>query len=619
MIAPATGPGSLRFLRWTLLLIILAGAFWLRGHDPLYNTAFMDETFHVRYGRMFLANHFEYPFAMPLHWVFSWYLWGIFAVLAERAGGITGLRLMSACFGTLTVLAVYGFARRLYSADTGLAAAAMFALLSPAIFSSRIATYDCGAVFFLAVGLWLYVRAWQEMADQVWLWAASVFFIVFLCKYIMALYFPLLVLAAMRKGRRPFLVFSLPLALFCAGYAWYYRSDLHFLLGFYSQFNQRNVLGARQLWNVYVVERLDLWVLAALSIAAWPWVEDRSNDLERVSDRDTLRWTFILLWLGAAVMLVFQAISRLADMRFFKLATYTLLFLTPLAAQGILSLARLAGKRLYSVVAVASETLIAVGLGWAGNSWNTEAHIFWPNVEPILTYFEARLLPENRVLLDDQGVRYYLEPVLPPHNMVEAYYFRYADLQGPRAYAAAVRDGYFDYVALDGSGFEEEVLKMRDAIRPILPERYVLRMAMAEPALLRREEIWERVNPPVNPPNSARMGDAHIEIQNPANGAIVKTAGMKTRLEGTVTGAPQGAYLLAALFTNRWYPQGDRIYPDSASGKFSQTIFLGGMGVQRCNHVIRVRLYDANGRWLATSSIFGVQRANLDGSAPVCQ
>ena len=601
-----------------MLLVILAGAFWLRGHDPLYNTAFMDETFHVRYGRMFLANHFEYPFEMPLHWVFSWYLWGIFAVFAERAAGIAGLREMSAFFGTLTVLAVYDFARRLYSAETGLAAAAIFALLSPAIFASRIATYDCGAAFFLAAGLWVYARAWQEMENHLWLWAAVSFFAAFLCKYIMALYFPLLVLAALRKGLRPLLAFSLPLALFCTGYAWYYRGDLLFLLGFYSKFNQRNVLASGQLWNVYVVQRIDLWILGVFALAAWPW----SSGAAKNSQKEQRRWTFFLLWFGAAVMLVFQGISRLADMRFFKHATYSLLFLTPLAAQGILSLARLAGKKLYPVVGAAAVALVAVSLGWAGDSWRTEAHVFWPNVDPILAYFEGRLTPENRVLIDDQGVRYYLEPVLPPHNMVEAYYFRYRDLEGPPAYAAAVHDGYFDYVALDGSGFEEEVLQMRDAIRPVLPERYVLRMTMHEPALLRSVEVYERVNPPVGPPamsaDSTAAAGPRIEIQNPANSALVKTTGNQTQLEGRLTGAPPGAYLRADLFTNRWYPQGENIYPDAAYGKFSQTIYLGGMGAQQCNHLVRVRLFDAGGQRLVTVALFGITRANPDGSAPSC-
>ena len=609
----------MRFLRWAVLLIILAGAFWLRGHDPLYNTAFMDETFHVRYGRMFLANHFEYPFDMPLHWVFSWYLWGIFAVIAERIAGIAGLREMSAFAGTVAVLAVYGSTRRLYSAETGLAAAAIFALLSPAVFSSRIATYDSGAVVFLALGLWVYVRAWQEMKNHLWLWAAVLFFAAFLCKYIMALYFPFLVLAALRKGRRPLLAFSLPLAIFCAGYAWYYRSDLIFLASFYSQFNKRNVMSGSQLWDIYVVQRLDLWVLGLLSLAAWPWTVPPGREAEIRRER----WIFALMWTGAAAMLVFQGMSRLADMRFFKHATYSLLFLTPLAAQGILRLARLAGKTLYPIAGAVAVVLVAVSLGWAGNSWNTGVHIFWPNVEPIRAYFEGRLTQQDRLLIDDQGARYYLEPVVPGQNIIEAYYFRYHEMEGPPAYAAAVADGYFDYVALDGSGNEEEVLKMRDAIRPVLAGRYVLRMTMPEPALQRRIEIYERVNPPATTAASNVAAGAspnlspRVEILFPAAGAAVRTSGIETKLEGRVEGAPAGAYLLAELFTNRWYSQGGRIIP-GAAGAFTQPLYLGGQGAQQCNHVVRVRLYDAGGNWLATATQFGIIRANADGSSPSC-
>src|SRR5512146_39382 len=78
---------------WLVLAVIVAGGFWLRGHDPLYNTAFQDEHAYVTFGNMFLDRHFEAPYERPLTFSMGWYLWGIMAAVAHRAGGLLALRL----------------------------------------------------------------------------------------------------------------------------------------------------------------------------------------------------------------------------------------------------------------------------------------------------------------------------------------------------------------------------------------------------------------------------------------------------------------------------------------------------------------------------------------------
>jgi hypothetical protein len=44
--------------RGLALMLVAVAAVYLRVHDPLYNTAYMDESIYVVYGRMFLARHF---------------------------------------------------------------------------------------------------------------------------------------------------------------------------------------------------------------------------------------------------------------------------------------------------------------------------------------------------------------------------------------------------------------------------------------------------------------------------------------------------------------------------------------------------------------------------------
>ncbi len=666
-------PDTLRFARRLALLLILLGAWYLRARDPHYSSAFMDESIYVLYGRMFLANHFEAPLDEPLHWSFGWYLWPAMAATADRLGGLVGLREMSAALGMLTVLALYGFARRVFSPGVGLASAAVFALLGPAVFVFRIATRDAGLIFFFAVALWLYVRAWQKEERPSWLAAALFFFASFLCKYLVALYFPFLVLLGLRRWRQSLPSFALPLALLCAIYGGIYYSDLAYLLS-YSRGYGSLAAPVHEAWKIYVTQRADFWILLGFSLLAW-------------RHRATLP-----LWFGAAVMLAFQWWSR-ADYDYWKHANYSLLFLVPLAMEGLLRLTR----RLHSLVTPRSTqgelerprekarlsegrgfnpavrvtpstppsgasapegfgfypafsvvVILAVLLGWAGDAWRIERFIFWPNVEPIVAYFEdsSRSLGSGeRVLVDDSVLRYYFSPPLRQNQITDPFYFAYQNQTGEAAYSAAVRDGYFDYVVLDG-GMGGEARRMQAAIRPALEDssRYVLLMTMPDPVLHQKVEIYlprqrrgERQEPPVEAAFQAGMPSdilPRVEILSPASNSVVQTEnqpegpaeGAVTRLEGVAFGAGPGWYLRAEVFTNRWYPQGRNKIPLApppaglaADGSFSETIYLAGEGTEQCYHLIRVRLYDEHDQLRATAVHFGIARANAEGGLSGCR
>jgi hypothetical protein len=591
---------------WIVLALTLAGAYYLRGHDPLYNTAFQDERIYVSIGDMFLGNHFEYPWEQPLRYSMGWYLWSTMAALAWRAGGLVALRVFSAALGTLTVLAVFAFARRLFGWQAGLASAAIFAVASPPVWAFRIATYDSGAIFFFAVGLWLYAKAWDEGSEAVWLAAAAALFAAFLSKYLVAIFFPPLALLTLRRDWRAVVFFGGSLTLASAAYAAYYWTDLWALIGFYRVLDATAVPTS---WvETYGLHRIDLWLLVAVALLA--------SRLRPPIGRAAVP----LLWLGAALLLGFQATSGFLGPRFYKQASYALLFLVPLSAAGLLEALRGVGRRGYAVVAVLAVGLLSAGVAAADRSWDTPRHVFWPDVDAALAFFEGRVASTTKILLDDPALRYYLredQPALPPHNIQDAYYLRYGQLEGPAAYAAAVGDGVYDYVVFDGSGMEPPVLAMRQAVLPELERRYDLRARLPEPRMLRTIEIYERKNPPVWRPDLA-PGRPRVEIQAPPSGVPVATEGIETPLEGRVFDAPAGSFLRVDLFTDRWYPQGDRVFPDAA-GAFTQAVYLGGQGVQQCAHVLRARLFAPGGRYLATASELGVIRANPDGTMPACR
>jgi hypothetical protein len=583
------------------LLIILAVAWYLRARQPNYSSAFMDESIYIVYGRMFLTGQFEAPLGHPLQFSFGWYLWPALAAAADRLGGLAGVRELAAALSVVTVLAVFAFARRLFSPVVGLAAAAIFALLGPAVLASRIATRDAGALCFLAVGLWAYVRAWQEEENGAWLAATLCFFAAFLCKYLVAIYFPFLVLLALLKSKRAGLLLAVPLSLLCGGYGLWHSHDLAALLSYARAYGSLRA-PATEAWKIYFTGRLDFWTLLLLSLGAWK--------LQRGSSRRTI----LLLWAGVVVLPLFQSYSR-ADYDYWKHVNYSFLFLTPVAMQGLLRLVRRISGRFFPRAGCGSVAALAVALGWYGDAWKTDRAVFWPNVEPIVAYFDGRLSAESTILTDDTVLRYYLHPALRQGKITDQHYFRYQNETGEAAYSSAVRDGYFAYIALDG-GMDDAARRMRAVIQPQLPAHYVLRLKMPDPNLHQDIEVYERLDLTQAVPGSA---GPQIEIVSPIGQSLVKTAEPTTLLQGVARGARSGWFVLADVFTNRWYPQGGKIFPAGADGAFSATIQLGGEDRQQCYHLVRARLYDDHGQRQAVAVQYGIARANPDGSAPDCR
>src|SRR5437868_13991655 len=254
----------------------------------------MDESVYVVYGRMFLSRMFESPLDTPLHHSFGWYLWPAMAATADKLGGLVGVRELAALMGLLCVVSMYYFARKLYSAEVGVAAAAIFALLAPAVYASRLATPDAGALGFFAVGMWLFAVAWEKKTTAAWLGCASAFFAAFLCKYIVAVFFPALVLIAIFRRRESILRFALPLTAAAAIYLALYFEQLRYLVRYGMGYT--SLLAKNEVLDIYVWRRGDFWVIAGLSLFGFLW-----------KNKKLLGGA---LWLGAILLLAFQAIVR---------------------------------------------------------------------------------------------------------------------------------------------------------------------------------------------------------------------------------------------------------------------------------------------------------------------
>ena len=586
--------------RWLILAIVAVG-WYLRARNPHYSSAYMDESIYILYGRMFLSRHFEAPIDHPLNFTFGWYLWPILAAWADRIAGLVGVRELGAAMGALSVWSVYGFARRIFSRPVGWASALVFAFLGPAILVSRVATRDVGSLCFFALGLWFFVKAWQDDDWLSWFAAALAMFAAFLCKYLIAIYFPFFVFLTIWRRRRGILAYSGPLAVLCAAYAIHYRSALIALLHYGSSYMSLKA-PASVAWKIYFSHRPDIWILFALALLAW------------LPDTRVPRRLVGLLYGGTGVMALFQFLSR-ADYDYWKHINYCFLFLVPLAMQGLLvALRRIApaGRAVSGTILVSA---LAVGLGWTGNAWHIDHFVFWPNAEPISAYFQGRLAANDYVLVDDSVLRYYFSPPLHQWRIVDPFYFRYGSETGAPAYSAATRDGAFDYIVLDG-GIGDDARNLRAAIEPQLSNHYALVESMPDPTLEHPIEIYARKNPPPSAPSPSA---AQIEIESPAANALVSTDNTSTTLTGLVRGIQPGDYVRIDVFTNKWYSQGGEIRPGAPVGAFQQSIYLGGEGREQCFHIVRARLFDPAGRLLAAAANFNVARLNADGTPPSCR
>ena len=586
---------------FSALVAVIAIAWYLRARDPHYSSPYMDESIYILYGRMFLSRHFQPPIDRPLDYSFGWYFWPMLAAWADRIRGIVGVRELAAAMGAGIVWALYGFARRIFSPAVGLASALVFAFLGPAILVSRIATRDIGSLFFFVIGLWLFVRAWQKDNWPAWICAALSFFAAFLCKYLIAIYFPFFAILIFRKSRQAILGFFLPLAALCAFYAGYYYSSLAALLRYGRAYGSLKAPSAEAL-HIYFSGRIDFWILAALALLAFFFI------------RKVGGWTLALLWCGALITPVFQLISR-ADYDYWKHVNYSLVFLAPLAMQGLLFLLQRLGSRPYRFTAPVAVCCLSVGLGFLGNSWHIDRFVFWPNTEPIAAYFQGQLVNSDRVLIDDTVLRYTFSPPLPQWQITDPFYFRYDSKTGAAAYAEAVTNGLFDYIVLDG-GIGEDAHRMAAAIEPSLSARYTLKLAMPEPNLGQQIRIYERQNPPAFAPSAS---GPQIHIIAPLSNALVQTDRTATQLRAAVNGISSGDYVIADVFTNRWYTQTGKIRPGAPDGNLSATVYLAGEGREQCHHMVRVRLFNPSGRLLGSALSVNVVRADANGAAPACR
>jgi len=587
--------------RWLLALLFAVGA-WIRLHDLGYNSAFNDESINVLVGRDVLAGELK---PNPIPFYVGWYLFPLLAWWSDQLGGVVGMRAMTGIMGLATVWSVSHITRRVFGNGAGIAAVVFVLILSPFVFAGRVAFREAGTICFLAVGAACFVEAWTTDQRRYWAGSALSVFAAFLCKHPIGIYGPPMVLLAIMASARGRVWFAMLLTAIVSSYVLIYRVEL---LDMWHVLRTTPILFApdTEIAKIYGVRRLDvygMYVLAALGFA-----------LDR---RAAVRSRLILL--AAATLFAVVHVTQRADLNTYRHAAYVLMFLIPLGVHAISAAIARVGTSGVAVerygVALFSG-IVAIPMALAGRDWHvTKADVAfeWPNNTFSAEYLRAWTAGSRLVLVDDQTLRYELWPDFRTHQITDAFYYAYQGLLNGPAYAAAVRDGVFDFVVFDGASYDAST-KLRAAILPELGAHYVKSVTMADSLTGQPIEVYRRVLPAMASPGPRKE---RLQITEPATGSVSETLNVAVR--GVLAAAQGGERVQIEVYTNQWWPQGTTVAVDPISGIFESVVSLGGVGAQRCHHLIRARAFDARQRLIATTMVVDVARVNPNDPDPRCE
>jgi 4-amino-4-deoxy-L-arabinose transferase-like glycosyltransferase len=359
------------------LLGVALTAFVLRVLLIGQHSAFMDEGSYILGGR-YLIEHGRI-YADALEWTYGYYLWPLAAGAADIAGGLVLVRTLTAAFGTVMAIATAFAAMQLAPRDlsparrwtVGLIAGLIMALAPAAIGIGRLGTYDAPAAAFFMTGVAILAAGLNAGKGRYLLAGAALFFIAFLTKYLVAIFFPFvcLFLLLSPRNRRAFvrnlLWFVLPLSLACIAYAAFYHVELQALL-VHATTTSMNDLRSPRPFDIYLWRRPDVWLLAALAALAW----SRMTRSGRVA-----------AFGGAGVILAFHLVTR-ADHDWWKHSVYAIFFL---AAPAALVLAPLAASLVRFVLAA---------FGWR-HATGTERVVALAGAAALVAV-QIRLWPQDR-------------------------------------------------------------------------------------------------------------------------------------------------------------------------------------------------------------------------------
>ena len=449
---------------WLLILILLS-AFVIRTINLNYNSPFLDEAIYINLGKEFWKGHWSELFG-DISWVGGFpFFYPPISAIFHAAGGIVATRFFNVLLGVASVFLIYRFTREIFpvssekeSRNAGLVASALMATSTIPIVFSRLATYDALLVFLFLAGVVALARAVFEGERNAYMAAAVFLFLAFLAKYIAVIYIPLLLLITLYlavKTKRGEAVegiltsFWVPLLLLAIIYATTTFSELK---GFLSAKTSEEHDSAITI--VWLFLKYSPIVFLASIPSFYSMVKKKVGVLATI------------LAFGATLPLLVHLVSG-ESQSVHQHSVFALIFLLPIigvASTILIDKLKMAGIALLAFI-ITLNLIISTSQVNALSS-------FWPNTTKAGSFLKLRASPADKILAESEDpITLALSGKVPAENIDGPFDFTYQNYESGLAYALATRDGYFNYIEIDGTFFAKDVIV---SIEEAVEKRYYL-------------------------------------------------------------------------------------------------------------------------------------------------
>jgi 4-amino-4-deoxy-L-arabinose transferase-like glycosyltransferase len=436
----------------TLLGVVILLAFGLRVFNLNYNSPFLDEAIYIQVGLPSLQGQIEQT-VKSSSWIGGFPLiYPFLSALFYSVGGIFLSRLFNVLLGTVSVFLIYYFTKQLLLFKevalnhlSGIIAASIMAVLAVPIALSRLANYDALSFTLFLLGIILLHKA--IFSGERFLYPASVviFFLSFLSKYIVAIFFPFLLLIPVYLAIRSrdsniiwgvIQYFCTPFLILMALYALLNFSSLQ------SFFTNQAVLenfNPSEIINIFFKYTSFAYILSFFSLIFY---------------RDKRRFIIWILFVLSLIPLIVHLLTK-NDASVGQHTFLSLIFLLPLASTFLTSVIQ---KFPHAGVLAVISVLVFTYFYSLPQVKSLEG--FWPNTTGAAEALRQKVAPQDQILAEsDDVIALALKDKLSSSDQVAGpFSFSYQDQEGLNAYTKAISDGYFNFIELESAYFSDEYI-----------------------------------------------------------------------------------------------------------------------------------------------------------------
>lgn len=457
-----------------LLLAILGAAFLVRLYNLSYNSPSIDEAIYVMIGRLGLFQNDWWSYN-PSTWLAGLpYIYPTIAATTYMLGGIMASRLFNIILSLLLIEAVYNLTLTIIKSKDNLKrhmAAGIAALIaggaSIGIVVSRLATYDIPSYYLFLISLLFLLNAEKKpiKTGRAYFYAGIFLVLASLTKIIIGVYVPFLVVYSFVKARNLGKAhvsfwkkyFILPLVI---GFGIYGITNIPALLTY------ADISSTREK-EPFIEIVLSLWKHVQFILPFY-----LIGTLGLLFTKRIKQWAFFSLL--SLLVIIPHFITQRALWTMEKQSFLLISLIAPLIGIGIAEIiTRIKFKplKLFSGAA----TFVALVAFWIVSFVQTLPYnTLWQDTRPIKPVIETKITKSDKIL-SESGVPFILDVYdsIYPLNVTTFDYFEYRKMTGNEAYIAAVTDGYFDVIQLNGKDqYSTSANSLRGTVLSSLKDNY---------------------------------------------------------------------------------------------------------------------------------------------------